>query len=109
MGKRGRQLTKEEAIRLVEFYQLSEEGVAEFSEKHGISKAHLYRLIKKYGGQHTEKSLSEEDHIRREKELQAEILKLRIENERLKKNYTVRTTEDGRTEYIRLRERNTES
>lgn len=32
-----------------------------------------------------------------------EILKLRIENERLKKNYMVIEGEDGEMEYIRLR------
>nr|WP_321303942.1 hypothetical protein [uncultured Sphaerochaeta sp.] len=36
-----------------------------------------------------------------------EILKLRIENERLKKNYTVRMNAAGEKEYIRLREKNT--
>ena len=32
-----------------------------------------------------------------------EILKLRIENERLKKNYTVQTNEAGEQEYVRLK------
>ena len=35
-----------------------------------------------------------------------EILKLRIENERLKKNYTVQTNEAGEQEYVRLKVRN---
>ena len=35
-----------------------------------------------------------------------EILKLRIENERLKKNYIVRTNEDGEQEYVRLKAKN---
>ena len=35
-----------------------------------------------------------------------EILKLRIENERLKKNYTVQTNEDGEQEYVRLKAKN---
>ena len=35
-----------------------------------------------------------------------EILRLRIENERLKKNYVVRQTEDGQTEYVRLKPKN---
>ena len=34
-----------------------------------------------------------------------EILKLRIENERLKKNYTVQTNEDGEQEYVRLKKK----
>ena len=41
-----------------------------------------------------------------EAELRTEILKLRIENERLKKNYMVETTEDGKTHYIRLKAKN---
>lgn len=36
-----------------------------------------------------------------------EIIKLRIENERLKKNYTVKKNQDGTTTYIRLKEKNT--
>ena len=35
-----------------------------------------------------------------------EILKLRIENERLKKNYMVQKKEDGTLEYIRLKPKN---
>ena len=35
-----------------------------------------------------------------------EILKLRIENERLKKNYIVRMNEDGEQEYVRLKAKN---
>ena len=35
-----------------------------------------------------------------------EILKLRIENERLKKNYTVQTNEAGEQEYVRLKVKN---
>ena len=40
---------------------------------------------------------------RTEEAYKREILKLRIENERLKKNYTVRTNEAGEQEYIRLK------
>ena len=32
-----------------------------------------------------------------------EILRLRIENERLKKKYLARQNEDGQTEYVRLK------
>ena len=35
-----------------------------------------------------------------------EILKLRIENERLKKNYTVQMNEAGEQEYVRLKAKN---
>ena len=41
-----------------------------------------------------------------EENYKREILKLRIENERLKKNYTVRKTQDGSKEFIRLKVKN---
>ena len=44
------------------------------------------------------------DHT--EEAYKREILKLRIENERLKKNYTVRTNEAGEQEYVRLSPKN---
>jgi len=43
---------------------------------------------------------------RTEENYKREILKLRIENERLKKNYTVQKTEDGQTVFIPLRPKN---
>ena len=43
---------------------------------------------------------------RTEEAYKKEILKLRIENERLKKNYTVRTNEAGEQEYVRLKPKN---
>ena len=46
---------------------------------------------------------------RTEESYKREILKLRIENERLKKNYTVLTNEAGEQEYIRLRQKNSKS
>lgn len=42
-----------------------------------------------------------------EEALKREVLRLRIENERLKKNYMVRKNADGKTEYCRLKPRNT--
>ena len=42
---------------------------------------------------------------RTEEAYKREILKLRIENERLKKNYAVQTNEAGEQEYVRLREK----
>lgn len=43
---------------------------------------------------------------RTEESYKREILKLRIENERLKKNYTVRMNEAGEQEYVRLKPKN---
>ena len=44
---------------------------------------------------------------RTEENYKREILKLRIENERLKKSYTVEKTENGETVYIPLKPKNT--
>ena len=46
---------------------------------------------------------------RTEEAYKREILKLRIENERLKKNYAVQTTATGEQEYIRLKPKNSKS
>ena len=43
---------------------------------------------------------------RSEEAYKREILKLRIENERLKKSYTVQSKEDGTQEFIRLKLKN---
>lgn len=43
---------------------------------------------------------------RTEEAYKREILKLRIENERLKKNYIVQKKKDGTLEYIRLKPKN---
>lgn len=43
---------------------------------------------------------------RTEEAYKREILKLRIENERLKKSYMLQTKEDGTQEYIRLKPKN---
>jgi transposase-like protein len=40
---------------------------------------------------------------KREEALKREILRLRIENERLKKNYTTRVNESGQTVYVLLK------
>jgi transposase-like protein len=43
---------------------------------------------------------------RTEESYKREIMKLRIENERLKKNYMVRTNENGEQEFVRLKPKN---
>ena len=43
---------------------------------------------------------------RTEENYKREILKLRIENERLKKNYTVKTLENGEQVYVHLKPKN---
>ncbi len=51
-------------------------------------------------------SIVPEGFDRTEESYKREILRLRIENERLKKNYAVQRNPDGGTEFVRLRERN---
>ena len=46
---------------------------------------------------------------RTEEAYKREILRLRIENERLKKNYAVRTSEYGETVYVRLKTKSSKS
>ena len=48
-----------------------------------------------------------EGFARTEENYKREILRLRIENERLKKNYAVETSPNGEAVYIRLKEKST--
>ena len=52
------------------------------------------------------KDIFPEGVSRTEEAYKREILKLHIENERLKKNYTIRTNEAGEQEYVRLKPKN---
>ena len=49
-----------------------------------------------------------EDFVRTEENYKREILRLRIENERLKNNYMLQTNPNGEQVFIRLKEKNTE-
>ncbi len=51
------------------------------------------------------KAIVPEGFDRTEESYKREILRLRIENERLKKSYAVQMNEDGEPEYVRLKER----
>ncbi|MBO6079416.1 MAG: helix-turn-helix domain-containing protein [Bacteroidales bacterium] len=51
------------------------------------------------------KAIVPEGFDRTEEAYKREILRLRIENERLKKSYAVQTNADGEPEYVRLREK----
>lgn len=104
----------EEKLRIIKAYMESGKTMKEFAECHEICYRTLKRWIDKYeeGGASTLKNRADKayekiaPHLRSDAELRQEILKLRIENERFKKSYAVRTLEDGRTEYIRLRPKN---
>ena len=85
---------------------------ADFCRANGISDTSLKKWIKQYEEAGIEglaradadiKDILPEGIDRTEEAYKREILKLRIENERLKKNYTVQTNEAGEQEYVRLK------
>ena len=114
MGTRKHQTSGEEKERLVIAFYDSGLSQVEFCEQHEINKRTFQRWLKTYNELGSESLKSRKDKaleafapdLKTEKDLKLEILKLRIENERLKKNYTVQQNEDGTMEYIRLKEKN---
>ena len=89
--------------------------LSEFCQANDISDTAMRKWIKKYEEGGIEglaradaeiKEILPEGVDRTEEAYKKEILKLRIENERLKKNYTVRTNEAGEQEYVRLKPKN---
>ena len=112
MGKHKNPLKKEFLIRM---YKGSTLSMKEFCEKNDVSTGAFQKWIKQYEEQGLEglaradaeiKSVLPEGVDPTEEAYKREILKLRIENERLKKNYTVRTNEAGEQEYVRLKPKN---
>ncbi len=86
--------------------------MSDFCRANNVSDAALRKWIKQYDEGGIEglaradaeiKEILPEGIDRTEEAYKKEILKLRIENERLKKNYTVRTNEAGEQEYVRLK------
>ena len=86
--------------------------MSDFCRANNVSDAALRKWIKQYDEGGIEglaradadiKEILPEGIDRTEEAYKKEILKLRIENERLKKNYTVRTNEAGKQEYVRLK------
>ena len=107
----GKQLSPLEKEFLIKTYRAkTEEKLSDFCEMNDVSETSMRKWMKQYeeGGL---KGLSRAGEMgdvlpagidRTEENYKREILKLRIEIERLKKNYTVQKTEDGRTVFIRL-------
>ena len=86
--------------------------MSDFCRANNISGAALRKWIKQYDEGGIEglaradadiKEILPEGIDRTEEAYKKEILKLRIENERLKKNYAVRMNEAGEQEYVRLK------
>lgn len=115
MGKHLDPLQKEFLIR--RFRSNPDIKVSEFCEANNISDAAFRKWLKQYEAEGLEGlaradaetgAVLPEGVDRTEENYKREILKLRIENERLKKRYTVETTENGERVYIPLRPKNTE-
>ena len=107
----------EEKLRLIKLYYESGQTIEDFTNQHGVYISTFTRWLGEFR-KNGEKALQTRadkafekisPQLQTEADLRKEILKLRIENERLKKSYTVRTTEDGKTEYIRLKAKNSKS
>lgn len=115
MGKHLDPLQKEFLIRT---YRGGNTKINDFCEANNISVGAFKNWLKQYtagGLEGLARSDSKtadvlpEGFDRTEENYKREILKLRIENERLKKNYCVERKESGETAYIPLRPKNTES
>ena len=116
MGKHLNPLEKEYLIRL--YRGNPQIKIREFCEHHDISDGAFKKWLKQYdeggleGLARADKTFSDilsEGIDRTEESYKREIMKLRIENERLKKNYTVQTNEAGEQEFVRLKPKNSES
>ena len=87
-------------------------SIKDFCESNGITEPSLKKWMKQYDEGGLEglaradaeiKEVLPEGVDRTEESYKREILKLRIENERLKKSYAVQTNADGEREYVRLK------
>ena len=123
MGRKYNMRTPEEKERIIKNFRNGNIGINQYCKQNGVSKTKLYVWIKKYdecgieglnsrtgktAGQKTSKNKG--IHLRkpknREEELEIQVIKLHIENERLKKGYTVKG-DGAKKEYVSTLEKNT--
>lgn len=111
MAKHLNPLEKEFIVRQ---YKASMRTAKEFAAMHNITEQSLKKWTKQYEEGGLEglvradadiRSILPEGFDRKEESYKREILKLRIENERLKKSYAVQMNSDGQMEYVRLKEK----
>jgi len=116
MGKHLNPLEKEFLVK--KYKSNATVKLSEFCEANDISDTAMRKWIKQYEEGGIEglaradaeiRDILPEGINRTEEAYKKEILKLRIENERLKKNYIVRTNEAGEQEYVRLKPKNSKS
>ena len=114
----GKQLSPLEKEFLIKTYRSKiEVKLSDFCQMNDVSETSMRKWIKQYeaGGIEGLSRAGEMGDVlpegidRTEENYKREILKLRIENERLKKNYVVQTTDTGEQEFIRLRPKNSKS
>ena len=107
----GKQLSPLEKEFLIKTYRAKiEVKLSDFCQMNDVSETSMRKWIKQYeaGGIEGLSRAGEMGDVlpegidRTEENYKREILKLRIENERLKKNYTVQKTDDGQTVFIRF-------
>lgn len=113
MGKHLNPLEKEFLIR---HYRSNRRiKLSDFCDANNVSEGALKKWFKQYDEGGLEGLARADAEIREvlpegvdrtEESYKREILKLRIENERLKKNYTVRTNQTGEQEFVRLKAKN---
>ena len=100
---------------LIKQYKLNGQiKLSDFCDIHHISGSAFKNWLKKYNEGGLEglaradaevKEILPDGMDRTEEAYKREIIRLRIENERLKKKYAVRKGADGKTEYVRLKMR----
>ncbi len=113
MGKHLNPLEKEFLIR--HYRSNPRIKLSDFCDANNVSEGALKKWFKQYDEGGLEGLARADAEIREvlpegvdktEESYKREILKLRIENERLKKNYTVRTNQTGEQEFVRLKAKN---
>lgn len=116
MGKHLNPLEKEFLIR--QYKCNTKIKLSDFCKANHVSDAAFRKWLKQYDADGLEglartdaemKDVLPEGIDRTEEGYKREILKLRIENERLKKNYTVETSPDGERVYVPLKPKSLKS
>ena len=112
----GKHLTPIEKEFLIRAYRSNPNAkIKDFCEVNSVSVGAFQKWMKQYKSGGLEglaradtalKEILPEGIDRTEENYKREILKLRIENERLKKNYTVEKRENGETVFIPLKPKN---
>ena len=114
MGRQLGPLEKEFLIR--RFRSKPDVKFNDFCEANNVSTTAFKKWLKQYEEQGIEGLARADATIgdilpdgieKKEENYKREILKLRIENERLRKNYTVKTLENGEQVYVHLKPKNT--